>query len=98
MSKPNPPLSNERRLVPYPRPQPPGMAPDQVLSSVLTTDERLRTPVADGTCSRPPHLSISGSHNTNLLRLRRSGVLQRHRHSVAVHAYVIRDHVRQFML
>jgi 2,4'-dihydroxyacetophenone dioxygenase len=74
------------------------MAPDQVLSSVLTTDERLRTPVADGTCSRPPHLSISGSHNTNLLRLRRSGVLQRHRHSVAVHAYVIRDHVRQFML
>ena len=40
--------------------------------------------------SRPIRLNVSGGFYVHLLRVRRSGVLQRHRHSGQVHAYVMK--------
>ncbi len=74
----------------YRKPQPWGMAPDLVVPNAHSDDERLWAPVAPDIWSRPLHLNVSGGHYTHLLRVRRSGVLQRHRHSGAVHAYVMR--------
>ncbi|MBL8339848.1 MAG: 2,4'-dihydroxyacetophenone dioxygenase family protein [Rubrivivax sp.] len=90
MPEPTPPSTSDPRRVAYRKPQPWGMAPDLVVHGVMTADERLWAPVAEGIWSRPLHLSVSGGHYTHVLRVRRSGVLQRHRHSGAVHAYVIR--------
>ena len=47
-------------------------------------------PVGPGTWSRPVHLNVTGGFYVHLLRVRRSGLLQRHRHSGQVHAYVLR--------
>lgn len=77
-------------LIPYAKPQPWGMAPDMVVADVLTGDERLWAPIAADVWSRPLHLNVTGGYYVHLLRVRRSGVLQRHRHTGAVHAYVIR--------
>lgn len=79
----------DRRLVPYQKPQPWGMAPDLVITDALTADERLWAPVGDGIWSRPLHLNPIGGFYVHLLRVRRSGLLQRHRHSGPVHAWVL---------
>ena len=78
------------RLVPYAKPQPWGMVPDIVEQHVLTEDENLWAPVGEQSWSRPIHLNVTGGFYVHLLKVKRSGVLQRHRHSGAVHAYVIR--------
>jgi len=77
-------------LQPYARPQPWGMAPDMMLPDIDTADERLWAPVGPDTWSRPIHLNVTGGFYVHLLRVRRSGVLQRHRHSGQVHALVMR--------
>ncbi len=82
--------ANADRLIPYAKPQPWGMAPDMVVADALTGDERLWTPIAADIWSRPLHLNVTGGYYVHLLRVRRSGVLQRHRHTGAVHAYVMR--------
>ena len=76
--------------VPYARPQPWGMRPDMVVPDALNEDPRLWAPVGDGVWSRPLHLNVSGGFYVHLLRVKRSGLLQRHRHSGMVHAYVLR--------
>jgi len=78
------------RRVPYAKPQPWGMVADLVEHEVLGDDERLWAPIGELSWSRPLHLNVTGGYYVHLLRVRRSGVLQRHRHSGAVHAYVIR--------
>ena len=74
----------------YRKPQPWGMSPDMVVKDVLTADERLWAPLAPDIWSRPLHLNPGAGFYVHLLRVRRSGVLQRHRHSGQVHAYVIK--------
>ncbi len=76
--------------IPYRRPQPWGMAPDMVIHDALTGDDRLWAPLSPGIRSRPLHLNASGGYYVHLLRVARSGLLQRHRHTGPVHAYVIR--------
>ena len=78
------------RLVPYSKPQPWGMTPDIVINDVLTSDENLWAPVGDGIWSRPLQLNVTGGFYTHVLRVKRSGLLQRHRHSGMVQAYVIK--------
>jgi quercetin dioxygenase-like cupin family protein len=75
---------------PYAKPQPWGMSPDMVVPDVLTEDERLWAPIAPDIWSRPMHLNVTGGFYVHLLKVKRSGLLQRHRHSGQVHAYVIR--------
>jgi len=76
--------------VPYAKPQPWGMAPDMVVQDVMADDEKLWAPVGDGVWSRPIHLNVTSGFYVHMLRVKRSGLLQRHRHSGQVHAYVIR--------
>jgi 2,4'-dihydroxyacetophenone dioxygenase len=83
-------VAADPRRVPYAKPQPWGMAPDMVIHDVLSEDERLWAPVGPDTWSRPLQMNVTGGFYVHLLRVRRSGVLQRHRHSGQVHAYVIK--------
>lgn len=76
--------------VPYAKPQPWGMTPDLVIPNVLTDDPLLWAPVAEGVWSRPLHLNVTGGFYSHLLKVKRSGLLQRHRHSGPVHAYVLK--------
>src|SRR5690606_30239834 len=90
MNKPAEPIVGDTRRVPYAKPQPWGMVPDMVVHDVLAEDERLWAPVAPDIWSRPLQLNVTGGFYVHLLRVRRSGVLQRHRHSGQVHAYVMK--------
>ncbi len=82
--------ANPAGLAPYSGPQPWGMTADIVIASALDGDERLWAPVAPAVWSRPLHLNVSNGYYVHLLRVRQAGILQRHRHSGAVHAWVIR--------
>lgn len=53
-------------------------------------DERLWVPQAENVWFRPLLLNRVNGEWVNLLRVRRSGVLSRHRHPAPVHGYVIR--------
>ena len=68
---------------------PPGVAADLVTVAV-PDDERLWVPQADNVWFRPLLLNRVHGYWCNLLRVRRSGVLHRHRHPGPVHAYVIK--------
>jgi 2,4'-dihydroxyacetophenone dioxygenase len=81
---------NKPEKIAYAKPQPWGMAPDMMIADVNTADETLWAPVAPDIWSRPLHLNVTGGFYTHLLRVRKSGVLQRHRHSGQVHAYVLK--------
>jgi len=79
---------------PYRQPQPAGMHPDLVVPDALPTDERVWVPVDDNVWFRPLCLSTTRGYWVNLLRVRRSGVLSRHRHPQPVHGYVIKGEWR----
>lgn len=72
---------NPAGLEPYSRPQPWGMVPDMAINDALDGDDTLWAPVAPGIWSRPLHLNVSGGYYVHLLRVKRAGILQRHRHS-----------------
>jgi 2,4'-dihydroxyacetophenone dioxygenase len=66
------------------------MARDIVVPSVVPDDERVWVPQAEGVWFRPLCLSTRQGYWVNLLRVRKSGILSRHRHPAPVHGYVIR--------
>lgn len=73
--------------------QPRGMPDDLVVPGALdvdASDDRFWVPQAEGVSFRPLLLSVSQGYFVNLLRVRRSGVLSRHRHAGPVHAFPIR--------
>jgi quercetin dioxygenase-like cupin family protein len=65
------------------------MAADIVINGVLPEDERVWVPQAENVWFRPLCLSTRQGYWVNLLRVRKSGVLSRHRHPAPVHGYVI---------
>jgi 2,4'-dihydroxyacetophenone dioxygenase len=75
---------------PYRLPQPAEMAADMAVSPVLPDDERIWVPQAPDVWFRPLCLSVSQGFWVNLLKVTRAGVLSRHRHSNAVHGYVLK--------
>ena len=77
-------------VVPYQRPQPFGMIPEIFSAGALALDEGLWIPQAEGVWFRPLVFGVSGGYYVNLLRVRATGVLSRHRHSGAVHAFTLR--------
>ena len=80
-------------LEPFRGEQPWGMPDDLVVLGALDvdgSDDRLWVPQAEGVSFRPLLLSVSQGYFVNLLRVRRSGVLSRHRHAGPVHAFPIR--------
>lgn len=76
--------------VPYQGSQPPDMRPDMVINDVLTEDQRVWVPVGDDVWSRPLQFNVTQGQYTHLLRVARAGIVARHRHSGAVHAYVLK--------
>ncbi len=58
--------------------------------AAIPEDERLWVPQAPNVWFRPLILNRVAGEWVNLLRVRRSGVLSRHRHPAPVHGYVIR--------
>jgi 2,4'-dihydroxyacetophenone dioxygenase len=85
---------DDEAFVPYQLPMPPEAANEIVVSPALPDDERLWVPQADGVWFRPLCLSASSGYWVNLLRVRRSGVLSRHRHPNPVHGYVLKGRWR----
>jgi quercetin dioxygenase-like cupin family protein len=83
----------DQRAIPYARAQVPFMSPDLVIPGILgnaLADDEQWVPTSDAVSFKPLLLSTSGGYYVNLLRVRRSGVLSRHRHSGAVHAIVLK--------
>jgi len=76
--------------VAYRKPQPAEMAPDLQVSPVVPSDERIWVPQAPNVWFRPICLSATQGYWVNLLKVTRAGVLSRHRHTNAVHGYVLK--------
>ena len=60
----------------------------------IPDDERLWVPQADNVWFRPLLLNRVNGEWVNLLRVRRSGVLSRHRHPAPVHGFVLKGEWR----
>ena len=73
--------------------QPPEMVGDLAIAA-MPDDERVWVPQAPDVWFRPLMFNTVQGGWCNLLRVRRSGVLSRHRHPGPVHAYVIRGQWR----
>jgi len=65
-----------------------------LVTPAIPADERLWVPQAPQVWFRPLWLNTVTGQWVNLLRVRRSGVLSRHRHPAPVHGYVIRGRWR----
>lgn len=76
--------------IPYRHPQPRDAFAEIVIPNAVPDDERLWVPQAPNVWFRPLCLSASRGYWMNILRVRRSGVLSRHRHPQPVHGYVIK--------
>jgi len=74
----------------YRHPQPKDAFPEIVIPHAVPEDERLWVPQAKNVWFRPLCLSASRGYWVNLFRVRKSGVLSRHRHPQPVHGYVIK--------
>jgi len=82
--------AQELRTMPYQLAMPPDVLADIVVPAAIPADERLWVPQAEHVCFRPLCLNRSAGYWMNLLRVRRAGVLSRHRHSSPVHGFVLR--------
>lgn len=78
--------------VPYQKAQPGGMRPDLLDPSVLNLDDKPEHWVkqSDDVSFRPLLLNVTQGYYLNILRVRSSGVLSRHRHTGPVHALTLR--------
>src|SRR5258708_11816233 len=84
--------SIDQSKIAYQKPQPLGMVPDVFVGSALELDgdEREWVPQSPTVAFRPLVLNVSQGYYINILRVRSSGVLSRHRHSGPVHAFPLR--------
>lgn len=65
-------------------------AAKDLVTLAIPDDERLWVPQAENVWFRPLLLDTVGGEWVNLLRVRKTGVLSRHRHPAPVHGYVIK--------
>ncbi|KAL6857550.1 hypothetical protein ACO1O0_004989 [Amphichorda felina] len=86
------PSRPQAEAVPYQGDPLPNVAEDLIIPKVLSLDfdERLWVPQAKDVWFRPLVLSVSQGYFVNLLRVRRSGILSRHRHSGPVQATTLK--------
>ena len=75
---------------PYQLPFPKEALTEIVVSDAIPDDERLWVPQANNVWFRPLCLNRSQGYWMNLLKVRKSGVLSRHRHPQAVHGFVLK--------
>ena len=86
------PFTIDRSKIPYQLPQPTGIVADIVRSGALDLDgnDQEWVPQATDVSFKPLVLNVTEGYYVNLLRVRASGVLSRHRHSGPVHAFTLR--------
>ena len=84
--------SIDNSKIAYQLPQPIGMISDVFVGAALDldSDERDWVPQAKDVAFKPLILNVSQGYYINILRVRASGVLSRHRHSGPVHALTLR--------
>jgi quercetin dioxygenase-like cupin family protein len=82
------------KMMPYQLPFPAEAQKEIVIESAIPADERLWVPQAENVWFRPLCLNASQGYWTNLLRVRKAGVLSRHRHPAPVHGFVLKGHWR----
>src|SRR4051794_24575716 len=80
--------------MPYQHPQPKEALPDLVVPNAIPQDERIWVPQGENVWFRPLCLNVSSGYWMNLLRVRKSGILSRHRHLGPVHALVLKGRWR----
>ncbi|MCG6884116.1 MAG: 2,4'-dihydroxyacetophenone dioxygenase family protein [Silicimonas sp.] len=86
------PLQSDDRdpMTPYQLPFPQDAQPEIVIPSAIPEDERIWVPQTETVSFRPLCLNRSQGYWMNLLRVRQSGVLSRHRHPQPVHGFVLK--------
>jgi quercetin dioxygenase-like cupin family protein len=89
-----PETADDPSMMPYQLGLPPDALPEIVVPKAVPEDERLWVPQAANVWFRPLCLNRSQGYWMNLLRVRRAGVLSRHRHPNAVHGFVLRGRWR----
>lgn len=70
------------------------LSPPEIVVGAVPEDERVWVPQAPSVWFRPLMLNTLNGSWCNLLRVRRAGVLSRHRHPAPVHGFVIRGEWR----
>ncbi|QFT34438.1 2,4'-dihydroxyacetophenone dioxygenase family protein [Roseibium porphyridii] len=81
---------DENPRIPYQLPFPKDAQAEIVVPSAIPDDERVWVPQTANVWFRPLCLNRSQGYWVNLLRVRKSGVLSRHRHPNPVHGYVLK--------
>lgn len=66
------------------------LSPKELVVSAIPDDERVWVPQAENVWFRPLMLNTLNGSWCNLLRVRRAGVLSRHRHPAPVHGFVLK--------
>jgi 2,4'-dihydroxyacetophenone dioxygenase len=84
--------SIDNSKIAYQLPQPAGMVSDIFVGSALDLDrdERDWVPQSKDVAFKPLILNVTHGYYINILRVRASGVLSRHRHTGPVHAITLR--------
>ena len=78
------------KRTPYQLPFPKDALTEIVVPSAMNCDDRLWVPQAENVWFRPLCLNRSQGYWMNLLKVRKAGVLSRHRHPQAVHGWVLK--------
>ncbi|GHC27911.1 2,4'-dihydroxyacetophenone dioxygenase family protein [Aidingimonas halophila] len=89
-----PAQQDDHQRMPYQYPQPAEASADIVVPNAIPDDERIWVPQAENVDFRPLCLNVSQGYWVNLLRVRKSGVLSRHRHPNPVHGIVLKGEWR----
>ena len=84
------PEESDTTRMPYQLPMPAESQSDIVINDAIPVDERVWVPQAENVWFRPLCLNVGQGYWVNLLRVRRAGVLSRHRHPNPVHGYVLK--------
>ena len=82
--------ADENPRIPYQYPNLPDALPEIVIPKAIPEDDRLWVPQAENVWFRPLCLNRSQGYWMNLLKVRRAGVLSRHRHPQSVHGFVLK--------
>src|ERR1043165_1142064 len=86
------PAGNRRdtTAAPFLGDQPHDMRPDLVVPDVMPADERLWVPLGNDTWSRPLHFNVTAGQYTHVMRVTRTGIIARHRHTGPVFAHILK--------
>ena len=81
---------SELAKLPYQLASPSEAQAEIVIHGAIPEDEHIWVPQAENVWFRPLCLNVSQGYWVNLLRVKKSGILSRHRHPNPVHGYVIK--------